>query len=125
MKKVNGVLLSFIIGSAVGSAIALLYAPQSGKNLREDISRKTNELIDDGKKLTYDTWNGAKDVAESTFETANDFLNTGVEKIVNKSEKIRDAFKSGVDAFKDERNYKKNKGGLYEEDSEKIHERIT
>ena len=125
MKKVNGVLLSFIIGSAVGSAIALLYAPQSGKNLRKDISRKTNELIDDGKKLTYDTWNGAKDVAESTFETANDFLNTGVEKIVNKSEKIRDAFKSGVDAFKDERNYKKNKGGLYEEDSEKIHQRIT
>ncbi len=125
MKKVNGMLLSFMIGSAVGSAIALLYAPKSGKNLRKDISKKTNELIDDGKKLTYDTWNDAKDAAESTFETANDFLNTGVEKIVNKSEKIRTAFKSGVEAFKDERSYKKEKGGLYDEDAEKIHSRIT
>lgn len=125
MKKVNGFFISFLVGSAVGSTIALLYAPKSGKYLRRDISRKTNELLDEGKKLTHDTWNGAKEAAESTFESANDFLNTGVEKISHKAEKIKEAFKSGIDTFKDERRSKKIKNNLYDEDVKNIHTRIT
>jgi gas vesicle protein len=33
----------FLVGCAVGGAIALLYAPQSGKRTRAMISRKTEE----------------------------------------------------------------------------------
>lgn len=125
MKRINGFFLSFLVGSAVGSAIALLYAPKSGKHLRNDISRKTNEMLEDGKKLTSDTWNGAKKAAESTFESANDLLNTGVEKIIHKTEKVKDAFMSGVDAYKDERSSRSNKNSLYGEDVEKTHSQIT
>jgi gas vesicle protein len=96
-----------------------LYAPKKGKLLRNDISRKTNDLIDQGKKLTYDSWNGAKEAAESTFESANEFLNTGVEKIIDKTEKIKDAFRTGIDTYKDERRSGKNKGSLYNEVAEK------
>jgi len=102
-KKTSGFVLSFLIGGVVGSAIALMYAPKSGKNLRNDIGRKTTELIDQGKKLTYDSWNGAKDTAETTFESANEFLNSGVDKIVSKAERVKDSFKSGMEAFKEER----------------------
>ncbi|MEO8513663.1 MAG: YtxH domain-containing protein [Ignavibacteria bacterium] len=125
MKKINGVFLSFLVGSAIGGTIALLYAPKSGKHLRKDISRKTNDLIDEGKKLTYDTWNGAKEAAENTFETANDFLNKGVDKITHKSEKLKNAFKLGIDTFKDERSSSKTKNNLYDDDTEKIHTKIT
>jgi gas vesicle protein len=118
-KKLNGLFISFLVGGAVGSAIALLYAPKKGKLLRNDISRKTNDLIDQGKKLTYDSWNGAKEAAESTFESANEFLNTGVEKIIDKTEKIKDAFRTGIDTYKDERRSGKNKGSLYNEVAEK------
>ena len=102
-KKTSGFVLSFLIGGVIGSAIALMYAPKSGKNLRNDIGRKTTELIDQGKKLTYDSWNGAKDTAETTFESANEFLNSGVDKIVSKAERVKDSFKSGMEAFKEER----------------------
>ena len=102
-KKTSGFVLSFLIGGVIGSAIALMYAPKSGKNLRNDIGRKTTELIDQVKKLTYDSWNGAKDTAETTFESANEFLNSGVDKIVSKAERVKDSFKSGMEAFKEER----------------------
>ena len=117
--------MSFILGSAVGGTIALLYAPKSGKNFRHDIGKKTNDLIDEGKKLTSNSWNGAKDAVESTFDAANDFLNTGVEKIKHKSEKVKDAFRTGIDTYKDERKSGKNSTSLYNEDVDKTKTRIT
>ena len=103
IKKVNGIFLSFLLGGVAGSAIALLYAPAKGKYLREDIRRKTNKLIKDGKRKTYDSWNDAKDKAESIIDGANEVINTNVEKIVRKAENFKEAFKSGVNAYSDER----------------------
>jgi gas vesicle protein len=96
MKIINGLFLSFLLGGAVGGALALLYAPQKGKYLRKDISRKTNALIKEGKKISYDSWNDAKEKAENLIESANDALSTNVEKIVRKTEKLKDALKSGL-----------------------------
>ena len=103
LKKINGFFVSFLLGGAIGSVIALLYAPKSGKLLRNDISRKTNELMEEGKKKTFDSWNGAKEKAESTIENANDYLNTAKEKIVRKKEKVKEALKSGFNSYNDER----------------------
>jgi gas vesicle protein len=103
IKKVNGIFLSFILGGAIGGALALLYAPTKGKYLRSDISRKANELIKEGKKKTYDSWNDAKEKAESMLDIANEVLSTNVEKIVRKTENLKDALKSGVNAYNDER----------------------
>lgn len=104
MNKTSGILTSFLLGGAVGGAIALMFAPKSGKHLRGDISRKTNELIEEGKKKSFDSWNGAKEKAENTIDRANDFLNTGVEKIVGKTKKVKDSLESGLKTFNDERN---------------------
>lgn len=114
-KRINGLLLSFLAGGAVGGAVALLYAPKKGKHLRNDISKKTSDLIDQGKKLTYDTWNGAKDAAESTFESANDFLNTGLENIAKKTEKVKEIFRTESGTFKDEPGYGRDKDTMIEE----------
>jgi gas vesicle protein len=105
MKQVNGVFLSFLLGGAVGGAIALLYAPKSGKHLRYDISRKANEMYEDGKRKTNDTWNDAKEKAEDIIESANNVLSTNVEKIVRTTETLKEALKSGIDAYNDERKY--------------------
>ena len=98
-KRTSGFILSFLIGSAVGSAIALMYAPKSGKHLRNDISRKTGELIDQGKK----------------------FLNTGVEKIVSKAEKVKDSFKTGIEAFKEERRSGKDLSSLAKKEADRTY----
>jgi gas vesicle protein len=101
--RISGIFVSFLIGSAVGGAIALLYAPESGKRLRGDISKKTNSLIKEGKKKSNELWNDAKEKAESTLDSANNFLNSNVEKIVNETGKVKDALTSGINAYNKER----------------------
>lgn len=98
----KGLLIGFLIGGAVGGTIALLYAPQNGKRLRQDIGKKTGEIYESGRKIAADSWNGVKETAESTLESANDFLNSGMDKITRKAENVRDAFKAGMESYAEE-----------------------
>ncbi|MDD5360731.1 MAG: YtxH domain-containing protein [Ignavibacteria bacterium] len=104
IKRVNEIFLSFLIGGVIGSSLALLYAPVPGKKLRNDIRKKTNEIIKDGKEKANYAWNEAKEKAEKILESANDVISTNVDKIVHNTENIKDAVKSGINAYKDERN---------------------
>jgi gas vesicle protein len=61
----------FLVGASVGAGIALLYAPQSGKNTRKLIRRK------------------AEEAADSLVETGERFKDT----LVKKGEHIVDAGK--------------------------------
>jgi gas vesicle protein len=108
IKQVNSIFLSFLLGGAVGGAIALLYAPKSGEQLRKDIKKTTNDLYEDGRKKTYESWNDAKEKAENIIDSANDVLSSNMEKIVRKSENLREALKSGVNAYNDEIRYGNN-----------------
>ena len=103
MKTINRMLWSFILGGAIGGTIALLYAPQKGKYLRKYISRKTNDLLKEGKKITRNSWNDAKEKAENLIDSANDILSTNVEKIVRNTEKVKESVKAGVNAYNQER----------------------
>ena len=52
----NGVSIAwFLVGAAVGASVALLYAPQSGKETRRLIAKKGEQskevLIDSGKEV--------------------------------------------------------------------------
>jgi len=68
----------FLVGSAVGAAVALLYAPQSGKDTRRLIAKKTEEgrevlvdsskeVLDRGKEL-FDKGRELADEAADIFE---------------------------------------------------------
>jgi gas vesicle protein len=46
----NGFFKGFLLGGAIGAVIALLYAPKSGKEMREDLKRKTEELLEEPDK---------------------------------------------------------------------------
>src|SRR5690554_4771213 len=43
----NGFTLGLITGAVVGGAVALLYAPNKGKDLRDKISYRLHSLLDD------------------------------------------------------------------------------
>ena len=68
----------FILGAALGAAVALLYAPQSGKDTRKFIAKKTEkskeallgsskEALDRGKEL-FDRGRELADEAAEIFE---------------------------------------------------------
>ena len=68
----------FVLGAAVGAAVALLYAPQSGDRTRRILSRKAKEsreaLSDSGRELLdrgrdlYDRGRRVADDAAQLFE---------------------------------------------------------
>jgi gas vesicle protein len=99
--------ISFLLGGAVGGAIALLYAPKSGKHLRNDISRGTEKIIKDGKRFTSRSWNDVKDFAGNTYEKAGNLVNAGMDTISEQTENVKDAINSGISAFRDERKNEK------------------
>lgn len=125
----KGLLIGFLTGGIVGAAIALLYAPKSGKELRNDIKNKSNEFLDEADKFV----DGAKEKAAAMINEgkqkseklvadakvkadelirdaervfgdiktkAGDAYETGKETVLKESEKIKGAFKAGVDAYK-------------------------
>jgi len=68
----------FLVGAAAGAAVALLYAPQSGKATRKMLAKKTEEsregLMDSGKdaldrgKELFDRGRELADEAADIFE---------------------------------------------------------
>jgi len=131
-KMARGLMIGFIAGSVIGGIIALLYAPKSGKELRNDIKlkkdeflddtaeymqiakTKANDLINEGKKKSEMLIQEAKKKANSLLDDANKLLSSAKdkasgkmtdakEKISSESDRIKDAFKAGVEAYKDEK----------------------
>jgi gas vesicle protein len=79
--RVGGYLAAFAIGALVGTGIALLYAPRSGKETRELLAKKGREL---------------KGKASDALDDAKDFVQG------NKSELVA-AIEAGKDAMREER----------------------
>ena len=112
----KGFLLGILAGGATGGLLALLFAPKSGKEMRKDIVNKKNELVEDvekyaenakvkandffndGKKKAGEFVEDAKRKAGEISKGAGELYNSGMEKISN----IKDAFKSGVNAYDEE-----------------------
>ena len=134
-KMAKGLMLGLLAGGAIGATIALLYAPKSGRELRADIKHKTDEFIDDtseymqiarekaetlineGKRKSELLIQDAKRKAGTLIDDANSLLNEAKGKastaydgakgkISDESERIKDALKAGVDAYKEEKSKK-------------------
>ena len=129
----SGVLIGLLAGGAIGAALALLYAPKTGKELRQDIKSKTDvyldeadkyiadakdraiHLINDGKKKSEklikdartrseELLKDAEKVLEDAKSKTDELVKTGKAKVDQKSGQIKDAIKAGVDAYKETKN---------------------
>jgi gas vesicle protein len=86
------VFLSFLAGAAVGAGLALLYAPKTGKELREKISDLTDDAV--GKIKEY-----ASEAQEKIKSTIED----GKEVISEKKSIITSAIEAGKEAMEREK----------------------
>jgi len=128
----KGLLVGFLTGAAVGSIIALLFAPKSGRELRQDIKTKSqdfmedaeqylinakdkaSQLINEGKKKSEKLVADAKEKvdallgeAEKILSDAKDktgaYVQSGKEKVEKEGERLKSAIKAGMDAYKSEK----------------------
>lgn len=88
----KGLVLGLLVGGVAAAALALLYAPKSGVELRGDIREK-------GKKLAKDLGTFADEAKARTAAVVQE----AKRKIAHEEGRIVDAVKAGVEAFKDER----------------------
>ncbi len=86
------VFLSFLAGAAVGAGIALLYAPKTGREMRENIKDLTDDAVSKIKEYTRE----AQDKVKSTIEG-------GKEVIAEKKSIITSAIEAGKEAMDKER----------------------
>ena len=54
--NVGTVLLAFVIGAVAGAAVALLYAPASGHEMREFLGEKAREGVRKAKDVAKDVY---------------------------------------------------------------------
>lgn len=127
----KGLVLGTLIGGMAGAITALLLAPSSGKELREELAKKSGDVYDkasdyfttiesnvgsavnttvnEGRERAQNIINSAKRQAEDLLSSAESVLSEAKSKasgakdtVQNKIENIRDAAKASADAFKEE-----------------------
>ena len=127
----KGFLLGALVGGAVGAITALLLAPKSGRELREDIAMRSSEFYDkatdyfnevegnvstavsntvnEGKVRANNIISSAKRQAESILQNAEKVLHDAKTKaeqtkdlVQDKIEHLREAAKASAEVFKNE-----------------------
>ncbi len=76
-----------LIGGGIGAALALLFAPKSGQELREDIAVATKKGIEKGKETAGQLQETAGDYYEVTRDKASELYQTAQAKAGELSEK--------------------------------------
>lgn len=119
-KSSKGFALGLLTGAVTGALFALLYTPKSGKELRKDIGKKKDELIDEaekyidkakskasgiidgGKKKAEELFLEAKHKSENITRGAERIYAQSKERVTKEAFKIKDAVKSRMGSNKED-----------------------
>lgn len=88
-----------LIGGGIGAILALLFAPKSGQELREDIADATRKGIEKGKETAAHLQEAAEDYYEVTRERASEIYHNAQEKAGELGEKARTAAAQSANPF--------------------------
>lgn len=97
-----------IVGGGIGAILALLFAPKSGVELREDIADATRKGIEKSKEAAAQFQEKAGDYYEVSRDKASELYQTATEKAAELTEKAKSAaantanpFSAAIEAGKD------------------------
>jgi gas vesicle protein len=121
-EKNSDLLKGLFIGGLIGVALGILFAPKSGKETREDIARKADELSGKAKeeyqkameksKTSYETAVNnlkgleisAREKVEEVEGKVSEFASLGAEAVAGNKNRLRKAIDAGVEAYREENN---------------------
>jgi len=120
----RGFVAGLFAGGVIGAALALLYAPKSGKEFRAELKERADHLVEDADGYLNTAQEKAQQIV-SEAKKRSDLLITDAKKradtllqdaekvivdakakagtLVGETARVKDAVKAGVDTFKEER----------------------
>lgn len=79
-------LTGFFVGGLIGAAAAMLFAPQSGQETREQLAHKASELTEQATKAAED----ARERAEKALTEAREKLNEATHDLQTRAKDLQD-----------------------------------
>jgi gas vesicle protein len=100
----SSVILSFLLGGMAGAALALLYAPRTGRETREYLGGKLRESAERGRELR----DQAVEKGRTFLDDASGFVDRQREALDDRKERFGAAVEAGRQAYREERNKAKS-----------------
>lgn len=95
----SGIILAFLMGGLTGAALAILFAPRSGKETRDLLGEK----IRDGADRTRDLRERASVKGREILDDAAEYVDKQRETLERKKERLAAALDAGRQAYRDEK----------------------
>lgn len=96
--------LAFLLGGLAGAALALLYAPRSGRETREMLNEKMRDSAERGKDLREQ----AREKSKAFMDEASGYMDRGREVVEDRKGRLAAAFEAGRQAYREEKEKSKS-----------------
>ncbi|MBI4469409.1 MAG: YtxH domain-containing protein [Acidobacteria bacterium] len=93
----------FLLGAGLGAILALLFAPKSGRELREEIADTTRRSLDKASEGYQTAKERALELADKGRETASDLIEQTKTGVGKQKDRLSAALDAGKSAYREER----------------------
>src|SRR5437763_13813049 len=93
----------FVIGATVGAVVALLFAPKSGRELREDLADATRKGVDRARETGSQLSTRAGEYYESASTRAGELASGVRDAAPRRGERLSAAVEAGKQAYREEK----------------------
>jgi gas vesicle protein len=94
-----GIVLSFMVGALSGAALAILFAPRSGRETRELLGEKIRETTERGKRASEQALERGREAAEDAAR----YLERQRDALEKRRDRLASAVEAGRQAYRDEK----------------------
>jgi len=96
--------MMLVAGGIIGAGVALLFAPQSGKRTRKDISRYAKKTRDKASDMVDDLTDSVSDLVDSVTEKTGDLIDQGRHLAKDAKKEMLSSIEHGLDKLEKQRN---------------------
>src|SRR5919199_581776 len=93
----------FVIGATVGAVVALLFAPKSGRELREDLADATRKGVDRARETGAQLSAKAGEYYDAASARAGELASNAREAVSARGERFSAAIDAGRQAYREEK----------------------